>query len=54
MRFRVKYQEVFTAPVQHLELIAQNLLQAHQQTLKLEIYVLSIKPIIRVNHREKP
>lgn len=49
MRFRVKYQEIFTVPVQQLELTAKSLQQAHQQTLKLEIYVLSIKPIIRVH-----
>ena len=48
MRFRVKYKEIFTVPVQQLELIAQNMRQAYQQTLMLEIYVLSIKPIMRV------
>ncbi|WP_428614268.1 hypothetical protein [Pseudoalteromonas sp.] len=53
-RFRVTYQEIFTAPVQQLELTAKSLQQAHQKTLKLEIYVLSIKFIIRVNYREKP
>ncbi len=53
-RFRVFYQEIFTAQVQQLDITVTNLAKAHQKTLKLDIYVLSIKPIIRINHRDNP
>ncbi|MBE0378497.1 hypothetical protein PPRY_a3925 [Pseudoalteromonas prydzensis ACAM 620] len=47
-RFRVVYQEIFTAQVQQLDITAASLAKAHQHTLTLDIYVLSIKPIIKV------
>lgn len=53
MRFRVKYQEIFTSLEQHLDLTATDLQQAHQKTLKLDIYVLSIKPLKRIYLAEK-
>lgn len=47
-RFRVFYQALFTAQTQQLDITATNLAKAHQHTLMLDMYVLSIKPIIKI------
>lgn len=47
-RFRVFYQEIFTAQVQKLDITAASLAKAHQHTKTLDVYVLSVKPIIKV------
>lgn len=47
-RFRISYQELFTAKTQQLDITAANLAKAHQHTKTLDVYVLSVKPIIRV------
>lgn len=47
-RFRVFYQEIFTAQVQQLDITAANLAKAHQHILMRDMYVLSIKPIIKI------
>ncbi|CAD2225016.1 conserved hypothetical protein [Pseudoalteromonas sp. 3J6] len=47
-RFRIVYQELFTAKTEQLDITAASLAKAHQHTLTLDVYVLSVKPIIRV------
>lgn len=47
-RFRIVYQALFTAKAEQLDITAANLTKAHQHSKTLDVYVLSVKPIIRV------
>lgn len=48
MRFRIFYQELFAAPTCHLDITAKSLNQALARAYIMDVYVLSVKQLIRV------
>ncbi|CAM4176141.1 hypothetical protein [Pseudoalteromonas byunsanensis] len=48
MRWRIHYQYIFTAYDEYVDIEAKGRKAAEKYSMTLEVYVVSIKPILRV------